>query len=111
MVVFIVYHTELSRGNAMYLLIRMDDVCAVGSLLYCCMMIFWSVANLKCDARFVDFCCEEMEIMNLEVLLVSSLWVIAVADIQYICLYILLYNKPRATTKAKTFALTDSVKP
>ena len=69
------------------------------------------VADLECDARLVHLGGEEMEVVDREVLLIGSLRVIAVADIEDVVCHVFLNDKPRSATESQSFALSDGVEP
>ena len=107
----IVHHTELAWRHAMYWLFGMYGKSSVFQLLNSAWQIAWCMSNLKRYVLHRHLACQVVEVVYYEVLLIGSLRVVAMAHIQNVIGYILLYNKPRTAAKAKTLALTNSVEP
>ena len=99
----IIHHTELSRGHALYQAGGMNDDRVIASALKHRGMILWSVAYLERHGHTVEpvprVLREEMEVVYREVLLVGGARLIALADIEYVALHVLLHRIPRAATE------------
>ena len=76
--VLVVHHTELTWGHTMNFLLRVYHKFIWACPLKCGRVILWRVANLECYISGLQLLGKEVEILNREVLLVGSLWVVAV---------------------------------
>ena len=92
----IVDHTELTGCDTMDLFISMDDIPSFTGMLNRSGEVFRCMTDLKRHPWLVYLSSQEVEVVNDEVLFVGCLRIIAMADIENILLYILLYDKPRA---------------
>ena len=79
--ILIVDHTELTWGYTMYFVLGMDDALVFACPFQCGWMILWSVADLECHICGLHFLGQEVEVLNREVGLVGSLWVVAMRHI------------------------------
>ena len=113
MVLVVVDDAELTRRHAMYLLSRIDHITAIPTLSDGGVMVVGSMAYLERHVGFifVETGCEEMKIMYLEFLLVRSLRVVTVTDVQDILFHILLDDKPGTAAQPEALALADGVEP
>ena len=111
MMLFIVYHAELSRCYAVDGLCGMNGIAAFSRLFYGCRMIFGRMSDFECNVLHIQRLGEEMEIVYLKVRLVGRFRVVSPADKKHVGLNILLHHKPRTTPKAQSVTLTDGVKP
>ena len=112
---FIIDDTELTRCYAMYLVFGLHvpmTICCLGEsalqVLRCVTYLEGDRMWLGCLPRIAG---DEVEIVHGEVVLIDTLWVVAMRDKEDVALEILLDHKPRTTTKAKSFALTYSIEP
>ena len=111
MMLFIVYHAELSGCYAVDGLCGMNGITAFSRLFYGCRMIFGRMSDFECYVLHIQRLGEEMEIVYLKVRLVGRLGVVSPTDIEHVGLNILLHHKSRTASKAQPMTLTDSMKP
>ena len=72
------------------------------------------MANLECNLVLTLLpwiLCDEIKILQMESITILLCTIITMRHINNVLLYIFLNHEPRATTQAKTFALSDSVEP
>ena len=110
---FVVDNAELSWCHSV------DGLCGVyGELSFAFMldsggMVFWCMTYLEGNMclLWIEWECEMMEIMHSEILLVCSLGIVSVADIEYVFCYVFLNHKPWSASETQSVALSDGVKP
>ena len=107
----IVQYTELSWCHPVYRFVGMNGIYSTFLCFQYGMMELWGMTDLETDILSIDRSCQQMQVMDPELLLVCRLRIIAFADIQDILLHVLLHDKPRTTAEAQTVTLSDSVKP
>ena len=94
----VIDYTELTGSYAVDLLLAMDDIGIISCGLHRCLMPFGSVTYLEGDTLGKVGNGEEMEVVDGKILLIGSLRVVAMGDIENVTLYILLDNKPWTAT-------------
>ena len=111
MVVLIIDHTELSWCHPVDFLFRVNHKRMVIAPLKGRLMVFRGMTNLKRYLTRGQTLCEEMEIVHLEILLISRFRVVAMRHVEDILSDILLDDEPRATAKAHALSLTNRMEP
>ena len=113
----VVNHTELPWSHSVNLLISNQMPCSIRQFLNHTREIFWCVANLESDTMgcsFISFprvLCDEMEVCHIEVILIDTLWVVAMRNKKDISLQVLLHYKPRTSAESQSFTLSNCIEP
>ena len=111
MMLFVVYHAELTRRNALYQFGGMYGISPITSLFQACGMIFRRVTDLESHLFGIYFICQHMEVMNIEILFIGGERFITFAYIEDVLSHIFLHGIPRTAAKTETVTLSDGVKP
>ena len=79
--------------------------------------LYFGIGEYRCmpylytDLHWEVTRCQQMKVVDEEVVFVCRSRVVAFADVEDVSLQVFLNGKPRSFTKAKSFALTDGVEP
>lgn len=84
-----------------------SSVSTVAGVVFGCMAYF----ERHAVGQGSDAFCQEVEIVNAEVILVSSVGVIAMRDVEDVIVHVFLYHKPWAASESESLALPDCVEP
>ena len=111
MVVGIVNYTELTWGNTVDSVEGMYGVLSRGGFLNSGTMVFGSVTNLERHLLRQLTGGEEMEVADREVCLVGGVGVVAMTDVENVCLNVFPHYKPRSSAETHSLALSNGVEP